>query len=85
MRGIVDDRYVEKLERLDGSRANAPLEEAAVRLGDLKELLRVTEMKSADIGAAPTASDYNALRADVRKISEALNALSLVIANRLRR
>lgn len=77
------DRNVEKLEILDGSRAGADLRQAAVRISDIEAMLKVPALKSADVTSAPTAADYNALRADVKAMSDALNTISNALRKRI--
>ena len=78
-------RLQEKIEVLDGSRAGRDLDDAAVRLGDLKELLRLAGVKTQAITSAPTADDFNSLLKDVMDISTRLNSVALVIQARRRR
>lgn len=77
------DRDKEKLEVLDGSRAGANRRRAAVRIEDLEPILEVPTLKSSNVTATPTVADFNALRADVKALSDTLNAISNVLRKRL--
>lgn len=77
------DRDKEKLEMLDGSRANANRRKAAVRIEDLEPILEVPPLKSASLSGTPTAADFNALRADVKALSDTINAISNALRKRL--
>ena len=77
-------RAQEKLEVLDGSRAGN-LEQAAVRIGDIKELLLLASVKTLTVSSAPTVDDFNSLLSDVKEISTRLNAVALALQARLRR
>ncbi len=77
------DRNIEKLEVLDGSRANADPRRAAVRIEDVEAMLNVPAMKSSDVTSAPTAADFNALRADVKALSDVINTISNALRKRI--
>lgn len=79
----MEDRLIEKLEVLDGSRARQDLKQAAARISDMEAVLQLPNMKSNAVSAAPTASDFNALREDVKAISEALLTISLALRKRI--
>lgn len=79
------DRNVEKLEVLDGSRAGSDKRRAAVRIEDVEALLKVPTLQSADVTTTPTAAQYNALRADVKAVSDALNTISNALRKRVLR
>ena len=68
-------RIREKVEKFTGERGDATKTLSAVRRGEFTVLAGMT-MKSTQIGASPTADDYNALQADVATIFELLQRLS---------
>ena len=69
------DRIREKVEKFTGERGDANLTLSAVRRGELTTLAGMT-MKSTQIGASPTADDYNALQADIATIFALLQRIS---------
>lgn len=71
------DRAKEKLEKLTGERGDANKSLAAVRRADLRTLATV-ELKSAQVSAAPTQADFNALQRDVATIFDALKRIANV-------
>lgn len=75
----------EKVEILDGSRSRTVIGKSAVRFEDLRYIdkfpTRPPHYKY--LGAAPTAADYNALAADVKKLYEMLGQISMLISSRL--
>ncbi|WP_220092605.1 hypothetical protein, partial [Aerococcus mictus] len=79
------ERYREKLEVLDGSRAGGLTAKAAVRLEDLSEILKLpTIMKSTPAaGSTPTKAEYDALRADVMEIFKKLDAIRQALQAKL--
>lgn len=79
--GSLPDRAIEKLEVLDGSR-NGSRDNAAVRISDLSELLRLTQIKTASVSAAPTSADFNSLLTDLKSISTALIAVATAVQKR---
>lgn len=72
----------QRLELLDGSRLPAVKRgQAAVRLDDLSELLRLPDkLKAAKVTGAPTMADYNNLFEDVSELHTRL----LVVVDALR-
>tara|TARA_R110002012_G_scaffold315261_1_gene528896 strand:+ start:10818 stop:11084 length:267 start_codon:yes stop_codon:yes gene_type:complete len=78
-------RLREKLEVLDGSRATVSLDEAAVRIGDIKELLLLAAIKTQSVASAPTADDFNSLLADIKQIHQRLNGVALVLQKKRQR
>jgi hypothetical protein len=77
------DRDKERLELLDGTRASANRRKAAVRIEDIEAMLEVPQMKSVNVTTTPTAADFNALRADVKAISDTLNTISNELRKRI--
>lgn len=73
-------RARESLEKLTGERGDKQLLLSAVRRTELGALAR-TSMKSAQVTAAPTMSDFNALQIDVKNIYDALKKISNVLGN----
>jgi hypothetical protein len=73
----------EKIETLDGSRSK-DRQRAAVRITDLSELMRLSTVRSSDVTSAPTAAEYNKLRADVLELNNRLQAVILDLQERLR-
>lgn len=80
MSPVYDNRMHEKLETLDGSRAG-PRDQAAVRLQDLDQLLRLAEVKTKKLTVAPTAANFNSLLDDLTALSNAVRS----VANDLRK
>ena len=81
----LDDSDMQTLQRMVGKRF-APGEQkgrpgAAVRRGDFAVLANVAAMKSQPLSAAPTATDYNNLRADLLQIFQALSAIAVIFAD----
>lgn len=74
-------RLQEMLEVLAGARAG-DRSKAAVRLEDLAEIMRLPEVQSKAITAAPTINDFNSLVRDVRAINTALHALATAVQKR---
>ncbi|AOJ09663.1 hypothetical protein [Burkholderia mayonis] len=74
----LSERVVQQLQELAGDRGDtaAGRPRAAVRRQDLRAIARMSEMKSKQVSAAPTAADFNALRDDVRMVFEALRAIA---------
>lgn len=75
-----DNRMHEKLETLDGSRAGTK-DQAAVRMQDLDQLLRLAEVKTKKVTSTPTATEFNSLVDDIAAISNAIRS----VANDLRK
>lgn len=69
------ERIREKVERLTGERGDATKTLSAVRRGEFTTLAGMT-MRSTQIGASPTADDYNALQADIATLFELLQRIS---------
>lgn len=63
------ERILEKVQVLTGERGEA--DKIAVRRGDL----RIRPMRSGQIAAAPTATDFNRLQADVAALYAMLAAM----------
>ncbi|CUX20304.1 MULTISPECIES: hypothetical protein [Agrobacterium tumefaciens complex] len=81
----MNNEQLEKLEVLDGSR-RGNRDKAAVRIEDLRELLQISnKLKSAQLTAAPTMTDFNALQKDIEDISKRLNGIALAIQKRILR
>ena len=79
----MNNEQLEKLEVLDGSR-RGNRDKAAVRIEDLRELLQISnKLKSAQLTAAPTIADFNALQKDLEDISKRLNGVASAIQKRL--
>jgi hypothetical protein len=74
------DRIREKVELLTGERGDKTKTKSAVRRGEL-QVLASLKMQSAQISAAPTQADYNALQADVAAIFNALQKISNIYGN----
>lgn len=75
---------LEKLEVLDGSRAGAA-EQAAVRIADLAELLQLASVRTTEVAVAPTATDFNALLADLKEINKRLSVVANVLQSKILR
>lgn len=79
----MNNEQIEKLEVLDGSR-RGNRDKAAVRIEDLRELLQISnKLKSAQLTAAPTMADFNALQKDIEDISKRLNGVAMAIQKRM--
>ena len=79
----MNNEQIEKLEVLDGSR-RGNRDKAAVRIEDLRELLQISnKLRSAQLTAAPTMADFNALQKDVEDISKRLNGVAMAIQKRI--
>ncbi len=79
----MNNDQVEKLEVLDGSRRGNH-EKAAVRIEDVRELLLISSnLRSAQLTAAPTMADFNALQKDLEDISKRLNGVAMAIQKRI--
>lgn len=72
----LSERTVLLLQELAGERGEGGRAHAAVRRSDLEAIGRIPELASKHAGAAPTAAQFNALRDDVRKLYEALEAIA---------
>lgn len=70
-----DNRMHEKLETLDGSRAGTK-DQAAVRMQDLDQLLRLAEVKTKKVSGPPTQADFNSLLDDLIAISNAVRSVA---------
>ena len=73
-------RIREKVEKFTGERGDAKLPLSAVRRSELAALASMG-MMSAQVSAAPTATDYNALQKDVANIFQALQRISNILGN----
>lgn len=71
-------RLTEKLEVLDGSRASSK-NRAAVRYEDLESILKLAEVRTKTLTAAPTMADFNNLLADLRALSNAVRSVGTAI------
>jgi hypothetical protein len=81
----LDPSDMQALQRLVGKRSTA-LEKntrpgAAAKRGDFSALGNMNPMRSQPVTAAPTATDYNNLRADVLQVFSALQAIAVVFAS----
>jgi hypothetical protein len=87
MADTTDPVIRQKVEVLDGSRSSAGKRgQAAVRLDDLAELLRLPDKLNAiKVTGAPTMSDFNALVDDVQGILRALLGSNSALRARLGR
>lgn len=72
----LSERTVQQLQELAGQRGEASLPKAAVRRSDIASIARIQQIKSQDVSATPTADEFNALRADVRRLFEALEIIA---------
>ncbi|WBF05221.1 hypothetical protein [Burkholderia phage CSP3] len=75
----LSERTVQSIQELAGLRGqltdgSRPRE--AVRHEDLGAISRMSEMKSKQVNAPPTAADFNALREDVRMLFEAMRTIA---------
>lgn len=76
---------IEKLEVLDGSRANASKTRQAVRIEDVSALFDVSELiQSKPAAAAPTKAEYDQLRNDVLRLTQALASVATALSAKLR-
>ena len=80
---MMNNRDLEKLEVLDGSRNREVRRKAAVRIEDVAELLNIAKLKTQTLVADPTMADFNSLLADLREISDRLNAVAGALQQRL--
>lgn len=71
------DRVKEKVEKLTGERGDATKSQAAVTRANLRTLASI-EMLSAQVSAAPTQAEHNALQRDVATLFDALKRISNV-------
>ena len=79
----MNNEQLEKLEVLDGSR-RGNRDKAAVRIEDLRELLQINgKLRSAQLTAAPTMADFNALQKDIEDLSNRLYGVASAIQKRL--
>ncbi len=79
----MNNDQLEKLEVLDGSR-RGNRDKAAVRIEDLRELLQINgKLRSAQLTAAPTMADFNALQKDIEDLSNRLYGVASAIQKRL--
>ncbi len=79
----MNNDQLEKLEVLDGSR-RGNRDKAAVRIEDLRELLQINgKLRSAQLTAAPTMADFNALQKDIEDLSNRLYGVALAIQKRI--
>lgn len=70
----------ETVEKLAGIRGDATKSQSAVRRTELRPLASLA-LKSAQISAAPTQAEYNALQSDVNNIFKALQRISNILGN----
>jgi hypothetical protein len=80
---MMNNRDLEKLELLDGSRNKEARRKAAVRIEDVAGLLNIAKLKTQTLVADPTMADFNSLLADLREISDRLNSVAAAIQERL--
>lgn len=69
------ERIREKVEKLTGERGDANKTLSAVRRGEFTALAGMA-MQSTQIGASPTADDYNALQSDIATLFALLQRIS---------
>lgn len=69
------ERLAEKCEILLGERGSGNKPQAALRRGDLAAMQSMV-MKSRKVAVAPTANDFNELRADIERLMTAMAALA---------
>jgi hypothetical protein len=79
----MNNRDLEKLEVLYGSRNREVRRKAAVRIEDVAELLNIAKLKTQTLVADPTMADFNSLLADLREISDRLNSVAGALQQRL--
>lgn len=78
----LDERMVQDLQALIGLRGepgSTQRPRAAVRRSDLQAINDIPQLRSKDVGATPTAAEFNALRLDLRRIAEALSIIAQAI------
>lgn len=73
-------RIREKVEILTAERGNSSRSLSAVRRGELAPLAQLG-MTSAQVTAAPTMAQHNALQKDVANLFEALTRISNILGN----
>lgn len=73
-------RLRESVEKLTGERGGDNKSLSAVRRSELRALASL-DMKSAQVSAAPTQAQHNALQTDVRNIFDALQRVSNLLGN----
>ncbi|MGL4271488.1 MAG: hypothetical protein ACRCTO_04285 [Pseudomonas paracarnis] len=82
--GSQADRDIQQLketvEKLVGMRGDATKSQSAVRRSELRALASL-KLKSAQVTAAPTQADFNALQTDVSNIFKALQRISNILGN----
>ena len=74
------ERIQEKVEKLTGERGEPTKPLSAVRRVELRALASLT-LQSAQVSAAPTQANFNALQADVAAIFNALSRISNALGN----
>lgn len=78
-----NDRQLESLEVLDGSRRKPSVDRAALRIEDLAALYQLPAGVGVEAaGATPTQAEFNKLVADVRALYTRLLAVSAAITLR---
>lgn len=70
----------ETVEKLAGIRGDSTKSQSAVRRSELRALASL-KLKSAQVTAAPTQADFNALQTDVSNIFKALQRISNILGN----
>lgn len=83
---MFDQKLIEKLQVLDGSRAGSQ-EGSAVRHRDLAALLQLpAQLKSAKAaGGTPTAAEFNALVDDVKALHQRLQEVAAIVQSKILR
>ena len=74
------DRIKEKVEKFTGERGDTAKSLTAIRRSELNTLVNQT-LQSAQVSAAPTAAQFNALQKDVAAIFAALKKISNTLGN----
>ena len=80
-----DDKLREKIEVLDGSRGREARSQAAVRIEDLSDIMKLLKVRAVPVTAAPTMVEYNTLLKDVQELNTRLNAVALALQARMLR
>lgn len=81
----IEQRHVEALEVLAGTRSHKDKRKSAVRHEDLSDLANFSyRLQSETVNAAPTAAQHNALVKDVHAIASMLKGLALKLEAKLK-
>ncbi len=84
MNAASEQRLIEKVEILDGSRSGKIRHGAAVRIGDMVELLQLQPIQTKKLSSPPTAEQYNALLNEIVQLHNRLQVISDALAKRIR-